>query len=46
MVQSDMLTVDDTRRAALAARRRAFRALHERGCFVIPNANLVSSIRT
>ena len=24
-------------RAALAARRKAFRALHERGCFVIPN---------
>src|SRR6187402_779422 len=23
--------------AALAARRTAFRALHERGCFVIPN---------
>src|SRR5262245_1451531 len=37
MVQPDMPTVDDTRRAALAARRRAFRALHERGCFVIPN---------
>jgi hypothetical protein len=37
MVQPNMLTVDDTRRAALAARRRAFRALHERGCFVIPN---------
>jgi 2-methylisocitrate lyase-like PEP mutase family enzyme len=26
-----------TPRAALAARRNAFRALHERGCFVIPN---------
>lgn len=24
-------------RAALTARRKAFRALHERGCFVIPN---------
>ena len=28
---------DSTSDAALAARRKAFRALHERGCFVIPN---------
>ena len=28
---------DATSQAALAARRKAFRALHERGCFVIPN---------
>src|SRR5262245_12464599 len=26
-----------SRKARLAARRKAFRALHERGCFVIPN---------
>jgi hypothetical protein len=45
MVQPDMLTVDDTWRAALAARRRAFRALHERGCFVIPNPWDVGSAR-
>src|SRR5262245_45333821 len=45
MVQPDMLTVDDTRRAALAARRRAFRALHERGCFVIPNPWDIGSAR-
>src|SRR5262245_61872105 len=45
MVQPDMPTVDDTRRAALAARRRAFRALHERGCFVIPNPWDVGSAR-
>jgi 2-methylisocitrate lyase-like PEP mutase family enzyme len=32
-------------RAALAARRRAFRALHERGCFVIPNPWDVGSAR-
>jgi len=44
MVQPDMLTVDGTR-AALAARRRAFRALHERGCFVIPNPWDVGSAR-
>jgi 2-methylisocitrate lyase-like PEP mutase family enzyme len=45
MVQPDMLTVDDTRRAALAARCQAFRALHERGCFVIPNPWDVGSAR-
>ncbi len=45
MVQSDMLTVDHTRRAAIAARRREFRALHERGCFVIPNPWDVGSAR-
>jgi 2-methylisocitrate lyase-like PEP mutase family enzyme len=28
---------DPTSQAVLAARRKAFRALHERGCFVIPN---------
>src|SRR5215468_1099329 len=31
--------------AALAARRKAFRALHERGCFVIPNPWDVDSAR-
>src|SRR5262247_94780 len=31
--------------AALAARRQAFRALHERGCFVIPNPWDVGSAR-
>jgi len=30
-------TRDSNGHAALAARRTAFRALHERGCFVIPN---------
>jgi 2-methylisocitrate lyase-like PEP mutase family enzyme len=30
-------TQDATSPAALTARRKAFRALHERGCFVIPN---------
>src|SRR5678816_2710085 len=45
MVQPDMLAVDDTRRAAWAARRKAFRALHERGCFVIPNPWDVGSAR-
>ncbi len=33
------------RRAALGARRQAFRALHERGCFVIPNPWDVGSAR-
>ncbi|MGH3056366.1 MAG: isocitrate lyase/PEP mutase family protein, partial [Gaiellaceae bacterium] len=45
MVQPGMLTVEDTRRAALAARRKAFRALHERGCFVIPNPWDIGSAR-
>src|SRR5688500_20036642 len=31
--------------AALAARRAAFRALHERGCFVVPNPWDVGSAR-
>jgi 2-methylisocitrate lyase-like PEP mutase family enzyme len=34
-----------TSQAALAARRKAFRALHERGCFVIPNPWDVGSAR-
>jgi 2-methylisocitrate lyase-like PEP mutase family enzyme len=34
-----------TRQAALAVRRKAFRALHERGCFVIPNPWDVGSAR-
>src|ERR671917_1269603 len=34
-----------TRRAALAARRKAFRALHEEGCFVMPNPWDVGSAR-
>src|SRR6187431_2407892 len=36
---------DTASRAALAARRKAFRALHERGCFVIPNPWDVGSAR-
>src|SRR5262249_51163049 len=36
---------DATSRSALAARRKTFRALHERGCFVIPNPWDVSSAR-
>lgn len=36
---------DATSQAALAARRTAFRALHERGCFVIPNPWDVGSAR-
>jgi 2-methylisocitrate lyase-like PEP mutase family enzyme len=38
-------TWDATSDAALAARRKAFRALHERGCFVIPNPWDVGSAR-
>src|SRR5262245_41827394 len=38
-------TDDIPSRDALAARRRAFRALHERGCFVIPNPWDVGSAR-
>src|ERR671917_1133661 len=34
-----------TSQAALAARRKTFRALHERGCFVIPNPWDVGSAR-
>ncbi len=34
-----------TSHAALAARRKAFRTLHERGCFVIPNPWDVGSAR-
>jgi 2-methylisocitrate lyase-like PEP mutase family enzyme len=34
-----------TARAALAAQRKAFRALHERGCFVIPNPWDIGSAR-
>jgi len=36
---------DSTPEATLAARRKAFRALHERGCFVIPNPWDVGSAR-
>ena len=36
---------DVTSQAAVAARRKAFRALHERGCFVIPNPWDVGSAR-
>src|SRR5262245_60699487 len=38
-------THDVASQAALAARRKAFRALHERGCFVIPNPWDVGSAR-
>src|SRR6185295_774922 len=36
---------DATSQAASAARRKAFRTLHERGCFVIPNPWDVGSAR-
>jgi 2-methylisocitrate lyase-like PEP mutase family enzyme len=36
---------DMTSRGALTARRKAFRALHEQGCFVIPNPWDVGSAR-
>jgi len=36
---------EPTSQAAVAARRKAFRALHERGCFVIPNPWDVGSAR-
>jgi hypothetical protein len=36
---------DVTSQAAVAATRKAFRALHERGCFVIPNPWDVGSAR-
>ena len=38
-------TPDATSQTALTARRKAFRALHERGCFVIPNPWDVGSAR-
>src|SRR3954447_25894761 len=38
-------TNDATVRARFAARRKAFRALHERGCFIIPNPWDVGSAR-
>ena len=38
-------THDATPQTALTARRKAFRALHERGCFVIPNPWDVGSAR-
>jgi 2-methylisocitrate lyase-like PEP mutase family enzyme len=38
-------TQDADRRAAVDARRRTFRALHEEGCFVIPNPWDVGSAR-
>jgi len=38
-------TDESSRQAAFAARRKAFRALHERGCFVIPNPWDVGSAR-
>jgi 2-methylisocitrate lyase-like PEP mutase family enzyme len=45
-VPSRVVGADDTTpQAALAARRNAFRALHERGCFVIPNPWDVGSAR-
>ena len=41
----DTSTYEATGRTALEARRKAFRALHERGCFVIPNPWDVGSAR-
>ena len=38
-------TREPNRRAQLAAQRKTFRALHERGCFVIPNPWDVGSAR-
>jgi 2-methylisocitrate lyase-like PEP mutase family enzyme len=38
-------THDPASKAAVAERRKAFRALHERGCFVIPNPWDVGSAR-
>ena len=38
-------TNEPSHQAALAARRKAFRALHDRGCFVIPNPWDVGSAR-
>jgi 2-methylisocitrate lyase-like PEP mutase family enzyme len=38
-------THDATSQIALAARRKGFRALHERGCFIIPNPWDVGSAR-
>jgi 2-methylisocitrate lyase-like PEP mutase family enzyme len=40
-----MGTQESDRRAAVAARRQAFRALHEQGCFAIPNPWDVGSAR-
>jgi 2-methylisocitrate lyase-like PEP mutase family enzyme len=42
---SPMLPVVDTPGADLRARREVFRALHERGCFIIPNPWDVGSAR-
>ena len=36
---------ESSRQDALAARRKAFRALHERGCFMIPNPWNVGTAR-
>jgi 2-methylisocitrate lyase-like PEP mutase family enzyme len=45
-VPDQVASADDaTPQTALAARRMAFRALHERGCFVIPNPWDVGSAR-
>jgi 2-methylisocitrate lyase-like PEP mutase family enzyme len=38
-------TLGDATQAAFVGRRKAFRALHERGCFVIPNPWDVGSAR-
>ena len=38
-------THESSAHMALAARRKSFRALHERGCFVIPNPWDVGSAR-
>jgi 2-methylisocitrate lyase-like PEP mutase family enzyme len=45
MQKADMQSVRETHGPAFEARRRAFRALHERGCFVIPNPWDVGSAR-
>jgi phosphoenolpyruvate phosphomutase-like protein len=38
-------THESSRQDGLASRRKAFRALHERGCFVIPNPWEVGTAR-
>jgi 2-methylisocitrate lyase-like PEP mutase family enzyme len=44
-VPSPVAEHESSSRAAVVARRKAFRALHERGCFVIPNPWDVGSAR-
>jgi len=43
--KADITPLVESQNAALDARRRAFRTLHERGCFVIPNPWDIGSAR-